>query len=187
MENIRQATKKDAKQIAEIMILAMDEIIYSFIGEENLDEGISFLEELIKQESNQYSYTNTIVVEIDQKIVGSCTFYDGNDLNKLRLPVLQLIKSRYNRTISPENETEQGEIYIDTIAISKASQGKGLGSKLLDYLVEEIGTKQHKTLGLLVDVRKPAAKKLYERKGFTVVGKKSLTAIEHEHMQRIPK
>lgn len=187
MENIRQATQEDSKQIAEIMILAIDEIIYSFIGEEDLEKSISFLEQLIKQKNNQYSYTNTIVVEIDNKIVGTSTYYDGDDLYKLRLPVLQLLKSKYNRKINPEDETGKGEIYIDTIAISQDYQGKGLGSKILDYLIEEIVHKEKKTLGLLVDLRKPSAKKLYERKGFKVVGKKSLTDIEHEHMQKIPK
>ena len=93
------------------------------------------------------------------------------------------MKNEYNKTINPQDETQAGEIYIDTIAVSPDFQGKGIGSKILDFLIEEIAIKQNQTLGLLVDFDNPSAKKLYEKKGFVVVGEKTLMSEHHEHMQ----
>ena len=98
----------------------------------------------------------------------------------------EILKSNYNQIINPQDETQAGEIYIDTIAVSPDFQGKGIGSKILDYLIEEIAIKQNNVLGLLVDFENPNAKKLYEKKGFTVVGEKMLMNENHEHMQYHP-
>lgn len=186
MLNFREATKEDATSIAKLMMLAMDKIVYDFIGKTDYKEGVLFLKKLIEQENNQYSYQNTIVVEYDNLFAGTTTFYDGAKLEELRKPVLELLKKDYNQIIQPQDETQAGEIYIDTIAVSENFRGKGIGSKILDYLIEEIGQKQNNTLGLLVDFTNPNAKKLYERKGFVVVGEKMLMNENHEHMQYKP-
>ncbi|WP_413533517.1 GNAT family N-acetyltransferase [Empedobacter brevis] len=187
MLNFREAKKTEATSIAELMMLAMDKIVYDFIGKTDYNEGVQFLKKLIEQEDNQYSYKNTIVVEYDNQFAGTTTFYDGGKLDELRKPVLELLEKEYNQVIHPQDETQAGEIYIDTIAVSEDFRGKGIGSNTLDYLIEEIGNKQGKTLGLLVDFTNPNAKKLYERKGFEVVGEKTLMSENHEHMQYKPK
>ncbi|HCC95161.1 MAG TPA: GNAT family N-acetyltransferase [Flavobacteriaceae bacterium] len=187
MLNFREATKTDALSIAKLMMLAMDKIVYDFIGKTDYEEGVNFLKKLIEQEENQYSYQNTVVVEYDNQFAGTTTFYDGGKLEELRKPVLELLKNDYNQIIHPQDETQAGEIYIDTIAVSEDFRGKGIGSKILDYLIDEIGNKQGKILGLLVDFTNPNAKKLYERKGFEVVGEKMLMSENHEHMQYKPK
>jgi len=186
MLNFRKATKQDATAVAKLMMLAMDKIVYDFIGEVNYEKGVLFLEQLFQQEDNQYSFQNTVVVEYDNQFAGCTTFYEGSKLNQLRLPVLELLKNEYKQEICPQDETQAGEIYIDTIAVDENFQGKGIGSQILDYLIEEIALKQHKTLGLLVDFDNPNAKKLYSKKGFIVVGEKTLMNEHHEHMQYIP-
>ncbi len=183
MLNFRQATKEDAASVARLMMLAMDKIVYDFIGENNYEKGVSLLENLFRETNNQYSFENTYVVEFEGQIAGATTFYDGGKLDELRKPVLEVLKNEYNKTINPQDETQAGEIYIDTIAVSPDFQGKGIGSKILDFLIEEIAIKQNQTLGLLVDFDNPSAKKLYEKKGFVVVGEKTLMSEHHEHMQ----
>ncbi|WP_312554202.1 GNAT family N-acetyltransferase [Empedobacter brevis] len=183
MLNFREARKEDAALIAELMMLAMDKIVYDFIGENNYNEGVSFLKKLIEQEGNQYSYQNTVVVECDNQLAGTTTFYDGGKLHELRKPVLDVLRTDYKQDIHPQDETQEGEIYIDTIAVSENFRGKGIGTEILDYLIEELANKQDKTLGLLVDFTNPNAKKLYERKGFKVIGEKMLMNENHEHMQ----
>ncbi|CAM3363526.1 GNAT family N-acetyltransferase [Empedobacter stercoris] len=183
MLNFREATKEDAASIAKLMMLAMDKIVFDFIGKTDYEEGILFLKKLIEQENNQYSYQNTVVIEYENQFAGTTTFYDGGKLNDLRKPVLDFLKTNYNQTIQPQDETQAGEIYIDTIAVSEDFRGKGIGSKILDYLIEEIVHHRKQTLGLLVDFTNPNAKKLYERKGFVVVGEKMLMNENHEHMQ----
>ena len=186
MIQFRQAKKEDANIVAQLMMLAMDKITYDFIGEVNEEKAIEFLSTLFSQEANQYSYQNTWLVEVDGQVAACSTFYDGGKLDELRRPVLTLLKEVYGSEIHPQDETQAGEIYIDTIAVSPNFQGKGIGSKILDFLIEEVAVKQQKTLGLLVDFENPSAKKLYLRKGFEVVGNKCLMKEEHEHMQYVP-
>ena len=183
MYTIRKATPNDSTIIAELMLYAMQDIIFEFIGKEDKNEAIIFLKDLISQKNNQYSFENTYVLIYNNLIVGSFTLYDGGKLEELRNPVLKSLSDKYNQNIQPQNETEQGELYIDTIAVFPEYRGKGFGNIILDYIIDEFAIKQNHTLGLLVDFTNPKAKKLYESKGFKVVGKKQLMSEYHEHMQ----
>ena len=180
---IRRAKPNDSAKIAQLMYYAMADIVFDFLGQKNEDNAIKFLEELVEQDNNQYSFENTFVLEIEDNIAASFTLYEGGNLEKLREKVLTHLKTNYNRTINPQDETEAGEIYIDTIAVFPEYRGKGLGNIILDYIIEEFANKQAKNVGLLVDHTNPKAKNLYESKGFEVVGEKSLMSKNHEHMQ----
>jgi len=179
-----QAEITDAKQIAELMLFAMDKIVFDFIGDNNQDKAMSFLISLVEQEDNQYSYQNITVIKNDHnQIVGMFNIYDGALLNQLRKPVLKILKDNYNQIITPQDETEAGEYYIDTIAIYPKYRGLGIGQLILDYIILEYAEKQNKTIGLLVDFTNPKAKKLYTNKGFIKVGEKQLMNENHEHLQ----
>ena len=180
---IRKAKKEDSAKVAELILPAMREIIYSFIGSEDIKEAYGFIFSLVQHEKNQYSYTNTWVLEEDGQIIASLTGYEGSKLNQLRQPVLDLLKQQYNRILLPEKETGEGEFYIDTLSVDIAHQGKGLGTKLLNHLIKEFVQKEGKTLGLLVDIKNGRAKKLYTGLGFKVVGQKPLLGHWHEHLQ----
>lgn len=183
MQKIRKTTPNDSDIVAELMLLAMRDITHDFIGSKDDAKAKEFLKDLIQQKNNQYSFENTYVLEYENNIVGSFTLYDGGKLNELRKPVLDLLKEKFYRDIQPQDETESGEIYIDTIAVFPEYRGKGFGNSILDYIIEEIAHKQNQTIGLLVDFTNPKAKKLYESKGFKVVGEKQLMSENHEHMQ----
>lgn len=180
---IRKANREDASIIAQLMFFAMSDILFDFIGEKNETKAKKFLEELIRKEDNQYSFQNTWILELENEIAASFTLYDGGKLDQLRQPVLQHLKTNYHRDIFPEDETQSGEIYIDTIAVLPQFRGKGLGNKILDYIIEEFALKSNQIIGLLVDFTNPKAKKLYETKGFKVVGEKQLMQENLEHMQ----
>jgi ribosomal protein S18 acetylase RimI-like enzyme len=180
----RQANTIDASKIAKLMLFAMDKIVYDFIGEKNENKAIDFLVELIKKENNQYSYQNITIFENENnEIVGMTNIYDGAKLNELRKPVLDLLEQKFNQTIHPQDETEKGEFYIDTIAVFPEYRGLGIGQKILDYIINEYAINQNKIIGLLVDLDNPNAKRLYTNKGFVKVGEKQLMNEYHEHLQ----
>lgn len=178
--NIRKAKVQDASEIAALMCLAMKEIVYQFIGEQSTQKAIIFLEQLVKKKGNQYSYENCWVAETNGSIVGVINLYNGAKLEELRLPVIQFLKSEYDNEYQLEDETKPGEIYIDTIGVRLDQQGKGIGSKILNFIIKEY---PNQTLGLLVDKDNPSAKRLYLKLGFKSKEKITLGGKEMERLQ----
>ena len=114
---IRKATPQDTKEIATYMMLAMEDIVYEFIGENSKEKALSFLEKLILQKDNQYSYENCWVIDDNGNAIAVANVYNGADLEKLRTPVASLVKTMFNRDSQCEDETEKGEFYIDCKSI----------------------------------------------------------------------
>ena len=180
---IRKAHAKDSTAISFHILLAMDEILYHFIGENSTEKATQFLINLISKEANQYSYENCWVAEIENEIAATAIVYDGAKLLDLREQVAKEIKIMFGRDFNPENETQAGEYYVDCLAVSPYQQGKGIGSKLLHFLIDEYVYKRNEPLGLLVDKDNPDAKKLYLKLGFESVGETTLAGKELEHLQ----
>lgn len=180
---IRKAEVKDTKMIAAHLILAMRDIIYQFIGENSTRKASQFLEPLIRKKATQYSYENCWVMESKEGIVAVANVYNGARLLELRLPVADMIKSVYNRPFNPEDETQAGEFYIDCLGVGPDWQGKGLGTKMLRFLIEKYVHERKEILGLLVDKENPNAKRLYLKLGFEIVGEKVLVGKKMEHLQ----
>jgi ribosomal protein S18 acetylase RimI-like enzyme len=180
---IRPASPQDAKAITPLMLLAMDDIVARFLHSNDPRDAIVFMETLIAQENNQYSYENIHVVEHEDQIVGAMCIYDGALLHTLREPVKAYVESKTNGLFEPEDETEEGEYYIDCLAVLPEYQGKGIGKSLLRFAIETYVKSQGKVLGLLVE--KLEARKLYEKVGFTFHCTKTLTGKPMAHMQLI--
>jgi ribosomal protein S18 acetylase RimI-like enzyme len=180
---IRSATKKDADAVAACLLLAMEDIIGSFLGTEDREEALRFMEHFAGREDNQYSYQNCLVAELGARVVGALNVYDGGGLVKLREPILDHIRKYYNPEFAPVDETQKGEYYIDSLGVLPEMQGLGIGSMLLKFLIESHVVQKGHTLGLLVDDKNPGARKLYEKLGFKVAGSKTLAGKGMAHMQ----
>lgn len=167
-------------------MLAMEEIAYAFIGVNDWDQAFWFLVGLVKKEGNQYSWQHCWVVENEIGVVGAAIVYDGAKLQELRAPVAVEIRQSFGRDFDPEDETQTGEFYIDCIGVNPDLQGKGIGSQLLQFLIEEFVVQNRQTLGLLVEKDNLKAKDLYLKLGFKVVSEKTLTGKVMEHLQLRP-
>ncbi|MFT3750280.1 MAG: N-acetyltransferase [Agriterribacter sp.] len=180
---IRKATEADAAYIAPLILLAMEEIAYHFIGKHSREKAIGFFVTMISTKANQYSYENCWVTEQEGEIIAAALVYDGAQLHELRKPVAEQIKLMFGTDFNHGDETQSGEYYIDCIGVKPGQQGKGTGSKMLNFLVEEYAKRGTQPLGLLVDKDNPQAKKLYVRSGFEVAGEKIFAGKCMEHMQ----
>ena len=180
---IRTAKPEEANIIAPYLLMAMGEIAYNFIGENSPDKAAAWLEKLISKRNNQYSFENCLVADTGQKIVAVALVYDGSQLQMLRRPVAKAIKQTFNRDFNPGDETEPGEYYIDCLAVNPEQQGQKIGTRLLQFLIDEYVYKRNEILGLLVDKDNPAAKKLYLKLGFEFVGNKTFAGKQMEHLQ----
>ncbi|NEN23746.1 GNAT family N-acetyltransferase [Cryomorpha ignava] len=184
---IRQATKADSEVLTILIMLALEAMVYEFIAEKNFEKGIAFLSHFTKSENNQYSYQNCFVAEVNGAVVGAVNAYDGAHLDVLRKPVLDFVFKTTGRAIKVGDETQEGELYIDTLGVNPNYQGLGIGSALVNHLIDKIVVQKRQTLGLLVDVDNPKARKLYLKLGFKSVGYKTLFVKELEHLQISPK
>jgi ribosomal protein S18 acetylase RimI-like enzyme len=180
---IRKATPNDADALATCLLLAMEDIVYRFIGAKDPHAAKEFMRHFTGREANQYSYQNCWVAEAEREVVGAVNLYDGARLMELRMPVLELIRSSYHKHFEPEDETGPGEYYIDTLGVVTHRQGKGIGAQLLRRVKDEYTTKRGLVLGLLVDEDNPGAKSLYLKSGFTPVGRKVLFGKILDHLQ----
>lgn len=180
---IRPARAEDAAIVPGLMLHAMSDVIYSFIQQQDEEEALHFLTRLFMQPGNIYSYQHTFVaVDTAGNIAGSVTGYDGDNFARLRQPVLDLMKTKYNNTMVPEAETAGGEFYLDTVAVSPAARGQGIGTLLLKHMIDYARQQHFKQAGLLVDLDNPEARRLYERLGFNSGPRILFAGKEYDHM-----
>ena len=184
---IRKAKISDAAFIAPILLLAMEDIVYKFLAKKDYASAKNFLEYFIERENNQYSYQNCFVAEENGEIIGAVNVYNGSDIEALRNPIIEYVRAHYNPKFDPEFETRAGEFYIDSLGVNPNHQGKGIGSKILQFLIAEYVHKNKQTLGLLVEEDNPLAKNLYLKLGFNIVGRKTLVGKKLDHLQISPK
>lgn len=183
---IRNAKITDSEAIAALLLLAMEDIIYKFIGKRDQAEALNFMKHFVSAENNQYSYQNCVVAESSGIIAAALNLYDGGELARLREPVINYVRSNFNKDFNPEDETQAGEYYIDSLGVRPELQGRGIGAQLLQFVIDKYVTRQRKTLGLLVDEENPDARKLYLKLGFKTAGIKTLVGKRMEHLQIEP-
>jgi ribosomal protein S18 acetylase RimI-like enzyme len=180
---IRRSTRSDADAIVTCMLLAMEEIVDGFIGKKDQASAVQFLQQFTRQENNQYSWQNCHVAEVNKMVVGAINVYDGAALHRLRQPVVDHIHTHYNTIFSPEDETAAGEWYIDSLGVLPTYRCLGIGTTLLQFLINEYVQKRGEALGLLVEKENTAAKRLYLKLGFQTVGDRTLFGKKMVHLQ----
>jgi ribosomal protein S18 acetylase RimI-like enzyme len=171
---VRKATFSDSEAIAACLFLAMEDIIYRFIGENDPGKAAEFMLHLVRQHDNQYSYQNCWIAEDDMKVVAAINLYDGALLSELRKPVIDHLREKFNKEFTFDDETQAGEYYIDSLGVDPGRQGTGFGTRLLQFIIDEYVNKHRHTLGLLVEEINPNAKRLYMKLGFSSAGRKVL-------------
>lgn len=182
---IRKATLAEGSAVTPILLTAMEDIIYSFIGRQDRDEALTFLQSMYQSASNQYSYENIYVLTVDEKIIGVINLYEGKDLLSLRAPVNQYLNDNYSLTLTSELETQPGEIYIDSFAIDSHHWGNGYGRMLLTHILTHHPNPAALPFGLLVEIDNETAINLYQSLHFLPQGYKTLNHKRLLHLQTI--
>lgn len=183
---IQPAIREQAESIAQLIMTAMtDECCLFFIGEnQTLDDFKQAMICLVNDEQSQYSYTNTLVAVHNNDVVGICLSYDGKDLRFLRSKFIEIAKVRFNRDFADMNdETQEGELYVDSLAVKKSFRGRGIAQKLLKATIEKARNLHINHVGLLVDCNNPLAEKLYSKVGFQYVNDSSWGGHSMKHLQ----
>ncbi|WP_054700837.1 GNAT family N-acetyltransferase [Secundilactobacillus odoratitofui] len=186
MITIREAQPDDAGQIAPLIGLIFDEMQL----EELEDVPEPDLEQVITMAYRTRSYLSgdatTVVAEADGQVVGVAFGYPGENEERVD-EVLRRLSDKsaaFNAPFEAESETDGGEWYLDSIAVSPDYQGHGIGKRLLAALPAYANRDREQVMGLIVDFDNPDAMALYQRVGFEVVGTRMVGDHQYYHMQR---
>ena len=180
---IRQANREDARQIAELFLLAwpVDQILEANeISYQQLLEAISTVSAM---SGTIYSYENSIVAVADGKIVGAMCGYDGADYQRFKQPVVELLGN--DSGFAQLKETEAGEFYLDSVGVLPGYRGRGIASRLFEAQISRGTGLGHEQAGLIVDEDKPEAEALYLRLGFRYVDDKDFFGHKMKHMVKL--
>ena len=183
--DIRQASREQAPEIARMIMMAMtDDCCLSFCGEGyGLDDFYKMMTLLVEREDSQYSYKNTRVALDGDKVVGISVSYDGSRLHELRRPFLELALELIGKDHSSMNdETQPGELYLDSLAVLPEYRRQGLARRLIRVTKERADQMGLPDLGLLVDKGNPAGEALYASIGFRYVNDNHLGGHDMKHL-----
>ena len=172
MIEIKTAKKDQSASIARLIMMAMtDDCCLHFCGVGyGLDDFYRMMTSLVEREDSQYSYKNTLVAMDDEKVVGVAVSYDGARLNELRQAFIEAAKEQIGKDHSGmDDETQAGELYLDSLAILSEYRRQGIARKLLRATKEKADQMGLPCLGLLVDKGNPAGESLYASVGFRYV------------------
>lgn len=166
--NILPAHKSDASVVATLIMEAMNhECCMWFAGpDHSLDDFHRLMTQLVKDETSQYSYRNTLVCRDGLDVIGIAVSYDGALLHTLRKAFIKGAKAAFGRDFSSmDDETQAGELYLDSLCVDSRFRGRGIAKQLLRATINK-GRLIGLPTGLLVDKANPLAERLYTSIGF---------------------
>ena len=169
---IKEATKKQSAEIAQLIMMAMtDDCCLYFCGDGyGLDDFREMMTKLVERNDSQYSHRNTLVAMDEDKVVGIAVSYDGGWLHKLRRAFIEAAKEQIGKDHSGmDDETQEGELYLDSLAVLPEYRHQGIAKRLLITTKERADRQGFPVVGLLVDKGNPAAEVLYTSVGFRYV------------------
>lgn len=131
------------------------------------------------QANHDLSYENVTFAVRDKVIVGMVSGYtseqhrcsSGRPLkqaagrSKLRMMVISILFAPILRIIDTIND---GDFYLQAIAVDKELRGDSFGSAMLDYIEDRAIASGSTRLALDVSAKNEGARRLYERRGMTV-------------------
>jgi len=172
MIEIRKATKSQAAEIARLIMTAMTaECCLYFCGESyGLEDFRIMMTKLVERDDSQYSYLNTLVAMDADRVVGISVSYDGGRLHELRCAFIEAAKEYIGKDHSGmDDETQAGELYLDSLAVLPEYRRQGIARKLLLATKERANRLGLPYVGLLVDKDNPIGEALYNSVGFHYV------------------
>jgi DNA-3-methyladenine glycosylase I len=122
---------------------------------------------LVEREDSQYSYRNTLVAMDADKVAGISVSYDGGRLHELRHAFVEAAKDSIGKDHSGmDDETQAGELYLDSLGVLPEYRRQGIARKLLLATKERANRLGLPCVGLLVDKSNPVGEALYTSVGF---------------------
>ncbi|MBT3360793.1 MAG: GNAT family N-acetyltransferase [Rhodospirillales bacterium] len=177
----RRAEPKDCLRIAELFNIAgagVPEYVWTNLADEY--PGLSPLEigeQRYLREDIAFSFRNTVVAEIDGKVVGILIAFPIESEDEPSQSELAETEPESDTpdVMRPFHELEiPGSYYICGVALSPEHRGRGLGTGFMEIARNTARNEGLKTLSLIAFEQNPRAVKLYEKLGFDIVDSRPL-------------
>ena len=185
MIEIREAAKKQAAEIASLIMMAMtDDCCLYFCGDGyGLEDFRKMMTMLVEREDSQYSYLNTLVAMDAEKVVGVSVCYDGGRLHELRRAFIQAAKEHLGKDHSGmDDETQAGELYLDSLAVLPDYRRQGIAKKLVMATKKRADMMHLPCVGLLVAKDNSGGETFYTSVGFRYVDDKQWGGHPMKHL-----
>ena len=185
MITIKEATKAQAQEIAQLIMMAMtDDCCLHFCGQGyGLVDFYKMMVRLVEREDSQYSHKNTCVACDGDKVVGISVSYDGSKLCELRRTFLEFSKLYIGQDNSGmDDETQAGELYLDSLAVLPEYRRQGIAKRLIMATKKRADELNLPCVGLLVDKANPVGEALYESAGFRYLNDSHWGGHEMKHL-----
>lgn len=178
---IRPAQTFDAAFAAPLIQEAMGPVGWQLTGTTNDEDAAHVIAEFFPLRGHRLSFIHVSIAELGGQPLGLAVLYPGEFAHALDEPFRA---HRRSLGLFPEIESEAqaGELYLDTLVVTPAARGQGVGAALLERCAaqaRELGL----PLTLLVEEGRPA-RRLYERSGFVAVGERELAGQRYTRMER---
>lgn len=184
--DINIANPTQSREIAKLIMTAMNyECCQYFTGNNHtLAEFEDMMTYLVSRTDSQYSYLNTLVSTTGNSVAGICVSYNGAQLRNLRRAFISETLQRFGNDFSNiDDETQAGELYIDSLCVKPEYRGRGIASSLIRATIEKARSMEIPAVGLLVDQGNPKAEALYSRLGFAYKNDASWGGHPMKHLQ----
>lgn len=184
---IRKARREDAEEIVELFKIILTDMELPILEKVSWSQLKPALVDAAKRETIRHGYANALVKEIDGEIAGFCFAYDGGLSDDVYEP-LEDILTDYNLPLfetSMDEETFEGEWYLDSLVTKPSFRGRGVGKELMQATYKQASEAGLSVVGLNVDHDNPKARKLYKKQGFKKTGEVVLADHRYDHMQKV--
>ena len=175
---VRKGLPEDAQDFANLMLLSAPTLFFNIYG----PGAKSVIRYLFRQRKNLFSFEHSYFIEKDGVKAGMIIGYDWKTVReeKWRTGLLLIKYMRYKffakilpllKTKNIVGKVEDNEYYISNVAVySKFRDGK-LGTNILSKIEREARRYSAGKIALDVEVGNQGATRLYNRLGYSVVGK----------------
>ncbi len=175
---IRKGFPEDAPDFANLALLS-DPLLFPAI----FGSGVrGVMQNLFRQRRNLFSFEHSYFIEVDGKKAGMILGYDWKTQReeewRTGLLLIKFMKLGFFtkilsllRALSIVDRAEDNEYYISNVAVYPEFRGANLGANLLLKTEEEAKSCGAENIALDVDVNNEGAIRLYDRLGYSIVGK----------------
>lgn len=185
---IMPATVADQKRILELEQTILSDMELAVYQDLTIEQVQTAMLQAAKQDpKSRYHFSQAIVAkDANKTVVGVLFGYPAEQEAGLDLTFQRILAERYDyhELFFPDSEVYENEWYLDSISIDENVRGQGVGSMLLTAMNQFAAQAEAHVIGLNVDDGNPKALQLYERIGFSEVGRLKIGPHQYAHLQR---